>query len=135
LDDDSLISAKRHFPKHRFLSRFPAPEEQEKFDVVSALAVIEHVPAPGDFFHMLSLYLNDTLSSLLILTTPHPLGERIHGVGASLGLFSRHANEEHEELLGRKCLELYAKSAGLRLVHYKRFLAGVNQLALFRIRG
>ena len=134
LDDDSLIRAKRYFPKHCFLSRFPAPEEQEKFDVVAALAVIEHVPSPGDFLHMLSLYLNDNPSSLLFLTTPHPLGERIHSAGAFLGLFSRHANEEHEELLDRKRLEFYAKSVGLRLVHYKRFLAGMNQLALLRIR-
>lgn len=132
LDEESLNRARLKFPIHFFTSRFPAPEEQDKFDVVAALAVIEHVTAPGDFLRILSLYLNHNPSSLLLLTTPHPLGEWIHGVGASLGLFSRHANEEHEELLDRKRLEIYAKYAGLNLVHYKRFLVGMNQLVILQ---
>ena len=57
--------------------------------------------------------------------------DKIHYLGSRIGLFSRHANEEHEELLNYERLHLAGTRAGLDLVFYKRFLLGGNQLAVF----
>ena len=53
-------------------------------------------------------------------------------LGARVGLFSRHASEEHEQLLDRTRLESLAEKAGLNLVHYRRVLLGANQLAVMK---
>jgi len=124
VDQFSLDSAIKKFPKHRFQKILP--ENMEKFDTV-----IEHVKNPLYFLAELSKQLKVNKSSRIIITTPHPSMDWIHDFGASLGLFSKHANEEHEELLDRSKLELISSKSELHLVLYKRFLFGANQLAIF----
>ena len=48
-----------------------------------------------------------------------------------IGLFSKEASEEHEELNDRKNLEYAGRQAGLILVEFRRFLFGANQLGVF----
>jgi hypothetical protein len=67
----------------------------------------------------------------LIATTPHPHGRLPLEAGAALGLLSPHARDEHETLLDRAALEGAGRAAGLSLVLYRRFLLGMNQLAVF----
>ena len=67
----------------------------------------------------------------MIATTPHPHGRFALEAGAALGLLSSHAHEEHEDLLSRKDLEMAGQAAGLSPVAYRRFLFGMNQLAVF----
>lgn len=117
------------FPQHRFVSELP--EISSQFDTIVALAVIEHFKNPSHFLQMLFPYLNDLPESRVVLTTPHPLTALIHKTGATLGLFSRHASEEHEDLLDKKKLETVGNQANLRLVSYQRFLFGVNQIAVY----
>ena len=57
---------------------------------------------------------------------------RAHDLGAAIGVFSRDASEEHEKLLGRRDLEMVARSAGLLQVKYRRFLGGANQLVVWQ---
>ncbi len=128
-DEDSLQQARIKFPKHHFISGLPEPDE--RFDCVVALAVIEHVSDPYGLLRTLSRHLNESDEARLIVTTPHPSVDWIHGLGASVGLFSKHANEEHEELLDRIKLESAGVETGLRLVSYRRFLLGANQLAVY----
>ncbi len=128
IDQFSLESAISKFPKHRFQKALP--NETEKFDTVIALAVIEHVKRPEQFLAELSKRLKPTESARVVITTPHPSMDWIHDFGASIGLFSKHANEEHEELLDCAKLESISNKVELRLV-YKRFLFGANQLAVF----
>jgi hypothetical protein len=47
-----------------------------------------------------------------------------------LGLFSRAAADEHEEMFDRRTLMHLAEQCGLRIERYARFLCGANQLAL-----
>ncbi len=129
-DEESLRKAKNDFPRHRFLPALP--DENETFDTVVALAVIEHVPYPAGFLQNVASYLNDTARSWIVLTTPHPSVDWIHGIGSAIGLFSHHAYEEHEVLLNKQKLHAIAEAAGLSMVVYKRFLLGANQLAVFR---
>jgi 2-polyprenyl-3-methyl-5-hydroxy-6-metoxy-1,4-benzoquinol methylase len=132
IDSESVNKAHLAFPKHRFDEEMP--NEEEKFDTVVALAVIEHVPAPTSFLLKLAQYLKCQHYSYIVCTTPHPSFEWIHEVGAEMGLFSKHACEEHEALLNKKFLAEVAASAGLRMTVYRRFLLGANQLAVFQAK-
>ncbi len=129
MDEPSLHQARLQFPQHRFISELPQLDEQ--FDSIVSLAVIEHVSDSVGFLRTLAAHLNDTEGACLIVTTPHPAIDWVHGLGAAAGLFSKHANEEHEDLLDRAKLEMGGAKAGLKLISYRRFLFGANQIAVF----
>lgn len=129
IDQSSLRRAVNSFPRHKFLKSLP--DITQKFDTIIALAVIEHVKNQEQFLADLFKRLRPDKTARIILTTPHPSMDWVHYLGASVGLFSKHANDEHEDLLDRAALELIAGNVGLRLALYKRFLLGANQLALF----
>lgn len=128
-DDRSLQLARIRFPTHRFSSSLPS--DHERFDTVVALAVIEHVTNPAGLLQTLAHYLSESKSARLIVTTPHPSLSRLHELGASFGIFSRHASEEHKNLLDHKKLDEVGARAGLSLLCYRRFLWGANQLAVY----
>jgi SAM-dependent methyltransferase len=130
VDELSLCRAQAIFPHHRFVSALS--ESGGNFDTVVSLAVIEHVSEPIDFLRVLALQLSDSRDSHIVISTPHPSVGWVHDVGAVMGLFSKHANEEHQELMGRAKLELVGQQAGLQMASYHRFLFGANQLAVFR---
>src|SRR5215203_2819792 len=132
-DEGSLSVARIAFPHHRFV-RDPA-EIGGPFDTIVGLAIIEHVPDPAEFLRSLARHLRDAAGSRIICTTPHPSVDWLHYVGARLGIFSRHANDEHEDLLDRGILDAVSRKAGLKMTHYQRFLFGVNQLAIFERRS
>ncbi|MGO8755761.1 MAG: class I SAM-dependent methyltransferase [Gallionellaceae bacterium] len=128
-DEASLQQARLRFPQHRFVSALP--NATDKFDTIVSLAVIEHVSDPAQFLRTLAAYLDDTPTSCLVITTPHPAVDWIHDAGAAIGLFSRHASEEHEDLLDRTKLEMAGNQADLKLMSYHRFLFGANQIAVY----
>ena len=130
VDEISLQRARSLFPGHRFVNE--VPDSGEKFDSIISLAVIEHVSDPSDFLATLAPHLDSSVSSCIVVTTPHPSVDWVHDIGASLGLFSKHANEEHEELLDRAKLEMAGKQAGLKMDLYRRFLFGANQIAIYK---
>jgi SAM-dependent methyltransferase len=130
VDEGSLQAARLRHPHHRFLSQLPP--RGTSFNTVAALAVIEHLPAPSGFLKEMAARLSAESGSRIICTTPCPEAEVIHKAGSSIGLFSRHANEEHERLLGRSDLERLAKECGLGITFYRRFLIGMNQLCIMR---
>lgn len=129
IDTGSLQQAALRYPEHHFISELP--NSDIKFDSIVSLAVIEHVSSPVQFLHTLALYLDKNSASRIVITTPHPTVGWVHDLGAAIGLFSRHANEEHEELLDRGRLDLTGKKASLKLTFYRRFLFGANQIAVF----
>ena len=132
-----ILAAQRgRFPKRDFFEwdivRGAAPAElagKGPFEGILVLAVLEHVPDPAGVLARLSPLLCS--GGKLIATTPHPSGRWPLEAGAALGLLSPHARDEHETLLGRKALEEAGRSAGVPLVLYRRFLFGLNQLAVF----
>ena len=131
IDPTSLNIAMDKFSEHRFQKRLP--DIIDKFDTVVSLAVIEHVECPEDFLTELSKYLKNNNAARIVITTPHPSMDWVHDFGANIGLFSKHASEEHEELLDYTKLEVAGRKAGLNLIEYRRFLFGANQLAVFEI--
>jgi SAM-dependent methyltransferase len=130
VDEESLRHAQSTFPEHRFVSGLP--EAADTFDTIILLAVIEHVSEPAALLRTLAAHLDNSADARIVITTPHPAVDWVHEVGAAVGLFSKHANEEHEDLLDSSKLEMVGIQAGLQLVTYRRFLFGANQIAVFK---
>lgn len=127
IDEESLSLAKQQYPRYRFEKEIP---EGETFDTVVALAVIEHLPMPAMFLQRCAHVLNP--GGHVVLTTPHPAGDRLHLWGAKMGLFSASAHEEHEMLIDHVMMQELAAPANLMIQTYRRFLFGVNQLFILR---
>jgi SAM-dependent methyltransferase len=104
--------------------------EHERFDVIAALAVLEHVDDPLGLLTTWSGML--TPGGAIVLTTPHPAYEWVLDLGAKLGLFDQHTLDEHEDLLDRGRLLELADQVGLEPVAYRRFMLGGNQLLVLR---
>jgi SAM-dependent methyltransferase len=100
-----------------------------RFDAVLMLALLEHLAAPWRALARAAALLAP--GGRVVVTTPHPLGRIPLELGAALGWLAPHAAEEHEMLLARKDLEASGVRAGLRLLRYRRFLLGLNQVAVF----
>lgn len=110
----------------------PAVREGAPYDAILMLAILEHLGEPARALARAGALLAP--AGRLLATTPHPLGRVPLEAGARLGLLSRHADEEHEELLDRAGLERCATEAGLAVVSYSRFLLGLNQLVVLARR-
>lgn len=133
---DVLAAQRERFPEKDFfewdIARGAAPAAlvaRAPFEGILLLAVLEHVPEPASVLARLSPLLSP--SGRLVATTPHPSGRWPLEAGAALGLLSSHAHDEHERLLGEADLGEAGRGAGLALILYRRFLFGMNQLAVF----
>ena len=67
----------------------------------------------------------------LVVTTPHPLGRLPLEAGAALGLLSRTPTTSTSASSAARTSRTRGVGAGLALVLYRRFLFGMNQLAVF----
>lgn len=129
IDEEALAIAAARNPAARFYrpSHLSAIEG-EQFDTVVALAVIEHLPDPVDFLKQMRKFLGSR--GRMVVTTPNPALDWAHGLGARVGIFAKESHDEHQSLMGRRELTRSAGAAGLRTTHFRRFLAGANQLAI-----
>ncbi len=64
------------------------------------------------------------------MTTPTPLGDHMHYIGAKIGLFSKIATQEHVKIYNRRELESLLTRHGLMVVHHETFEFGMNQLVV-----
>lgn len=135
-NDVVLAENRRRFPEARFetwdvsaADAPPAVTDAGPFRTVLMLAILEHLPDAASALARTARLLAP--GGRVVVTTPHPLGHAPLEIGARVGLLSRHADEEHEALLDRAALEKAGAAGGLALGAYRRFLAGLNQLAVF----
>ncbi len=98
-------------------------------DVVTMVAFIEHLKDPASIIRLTRKFLRR--EGRLILTTPHPIGRSLHDSLASIYLCSRAGAEEHETFFDRNDIGQIADESGFKMVDYRRFLFGLNQLAVF----
>ncbi len=120
---------KENFPNQKFYQRDLDQEQLDipgRFDTILMVAFIEHLKNPDWLLTQLPAYMSE--EGKLVLTTPTPLGDRIHRVGARLGLFSMVAVHDHETIYTHNMLRLLLEKNGLSIAHYQRFLRGGNQL-------
>lgn len=127
INEGALELARTTHPEFEFDTKV---SEHERFDAIAGLAVIEHVDDPVDLLTRWSNMLAP--GGTIVVTTPHPAYDWVLSVGAKLRLLSRHALEDHKDLLDRRRMLELAGAAGLELVAYRRFMLGGNQLLVFR---
>jgi 2-polyprenyl-3-methyl-5-hydroxy-6-metoxy-1,4-benzoquinol methylase len=121
---DSITLVKGFFPKD-------IPAGTEKFDVITALAVFEHIPEEmlQDFVAACHSWLND--KGLVILTVPSPFVDKILVVLSKLRLIDGMSLEEHHELPVEGICNLYTNNA-FTLLKHSTFQLGLNNLFVFR---
>lgn len=130
-----LVAHQRvQFPQHKFymcdVEHEPLPLGQTCFDIVLMVAVIEHLDNQGQVLDQVAGHLRP--EGRLVLTTPTPWGERIHRVGARLGLFHPDAAEEHKRAYDRRRLKALLAAHGFSVESYRPFELGGNQLVVGR---
>lgn len=126
----AVATARALHPGYRFDT---APPQDETYDVVVLLAVLEHIPDPVVLLKDVLRRLNP--GGIIVATTPSPSAHCIHQLGARLGLFSREAAEEHEQLLSRKAVSLCVAESGGRLAEFTRFMGPLNQFFVIERNG
>jgi 2-polyprenyl-3-methyl-5-hydroxy-6-metoxy-1,4-benzoquinol methylase len=133
-DEESIAIAQKKFPMHRFLSldEFTSSGNENHFDQIIGLAVIEHVDDPKEWLAWLRTLLKP--AGQVILTTPHPSMRRLHEFGAAIGLFSREGAKEHRELIDRQRINELAEASGFRIRDFGPFLFGCNQLFILELK-
>jgi 2-polyprenyl-3-methyl-5-hydroxy-6-metoxy-1,4-benzoquinol methylase len=129
LNPEALPAAKARYPEHTFSNELP---EGRRFDCVIALAVIEHTPDPTEFLATCGRFLRE--GGKVVITTPNPSLEWMHGVAAKLGLLSHEAHDEHQSVVGRRELTAAATKAGLQVDEFRYFMLGANQLLVLSPR-
>jgi glycosyltransferase 2 family protein len=101
-----------------------------RFDIIILAAVVEHVDDPTRFIAELKEHLQD--DGKIIITTPTSLANRILLIGSKFRLFSKEGVREHKSLLGKRDFIEIASRTSLRLVMYRRFELGLNQLIVYK---
>jgi SAM-dependent methyltransferase len=100
------------------------------FDTVVMAALLEHLKIPAAALREARRLLKPGGS--LVLTTPTPLGGRLHAWGSYLGLTYREAADEHEGFFNHEALKRLLNDEGFACELYQSFLLGMNQLAVAR---
>ena len=98
----------------------------ETFDTILMIAFIEHLEDPGSMLESAARLLDE--NGTLVITTPTPFADRLHGLLATMGLTSKDAVEEHYSLFSRQDMEALLSSIDIKIGRCKRFELGLNQL-------
>ena len=107
------------------------PDTADKFDVITILAVIEHIPEreiPG-FVKACVHLLNP--GGRIIITVPSILVDRILGILLRIKIIDGMSVDEHHEFEPQKAIEYFSVD-GISMEKQKRFQLGLNNLFVFR---
>jgi 2-polyprenyl-3-methyl-5-hydroxy-6-metoxy-1,4-benzoquinol methylase len=112
------------------LGTFPDVVNGEEFDVVTMLAVVEHVPE-GELRRW-AASVPEVLrgGGRLVITTPSPCVDRMLDVGIRLHVLDGMEAEQHHGFRPETVPSVFA-SHRLRLLHQSRFELGLNRLFVF----
>jgi len=125
-----LAYLSQRFPQRRFyncnVDEEPLELDDEGFDTVLLVAVIEHLAHPEKVLAEIQKVLRPGGS--LIITTPTLWGQRIHLLGARLGFFHPHAAAGHVRAYDYAAMRDLVRHVGLEIVEHRRFELGFNQL-------
>jgi 2-polyprenyl-3-methyl-5-hydroxy-6-metoxy-1,4-benzoquinol methylase len=131
--EKSIIEYNRAHYAHKFftvnINQDDCPDLGTNFDIVMLAAVIEHLDHPEAALKRLAQFLQP--GGILVLTTPHPMGNLILNCGAKIGIFSKDKHQHHD-LLSRQRINEIIDINTFELISYRRFLCGFNQLAVIK---
>jgi len=100
------------------------------FDCILMVALIEHLFNQKHIMDEVAAALKP--GGKIVITTPTPFGnDVVHRMGASFGLFSRAAVDDHIVIYNHHRLKLLAKETDLKLEKYFTFQLLCNQFAVF----
>jgi len=97
-------------------------------DIVLSLAVIEHLPDPGQHLRMISQALKP--GGIAVLTTPTPAAHALWSLLGKLHLIDTSAGNIHMLYLTKQGVKILADRAGLKVISQKLFEFGLNQIVL-----
>lgn len=100
------------------------------YDTIVMGALLEHLRPPVRALAAVRALLKE--DGELILTTPTPLGGFLHKLGSYVRLVTPEAAHEHYRFYDRRDIEELLVRDGFVLTEYRRFLFGLNQLAVAR---
>ncbi len=127
---EALTYCRKKYPQHQFLQCDLDTEElnpgRTGFTVIVMAAVIEHLRYPEQLLRRLHPLLAPT--GHLLITTPSPLGDKVHQIGGRIGLFYSEETVQHITIFNRRTLTDIATAAGYKVIRYQPFLFGTNQL-------
>lgn len=130
--EETVVEAKKKHQDASFYQRDLDQDElnlPDKFDCILMVALIEHLF--NQKFVMDSVAQCLKPGGVVVLTTPTPFGnDVVHRAGASLGLFSKVAVDDHIVIYNRLRFKILANEVGLELRHHEYFQLGCNQLAI-----
>lgn len=132
---DTVGQLRARYPNHEFYERDIDTQPlalPRRFDTVVLLAVIEHLRRPEHLFSQVCDVLRP--GGRVVMTSPSAWGNRLHGWGAQVGLFSHEAADEHHSIFSRVGLEARIRPHGLALVAFRYFELGCNQLFVCQAR-
>jgi 2-polyprenyl-3-methyl-5-hydroxy-6-metoxy-1,4-benzoquinol methylase len=106
-------------------------DNAQRFDVISILAVVEHIPEPEitGFVRACVQLLNP--GGRIIITVPSKYVDQILEFLISLKIIDGMSVEEHHEFEPKNVIT-YFSIDGITLEKYKRFQLGLNNLFVFR---
>ena len=110
-----LIQLKERYPKYEFCKRDVENgiNLDGEFDTITMIALIEHIKNPANMLRQSHDLLTD--DGDLVITTPTPLGDKLHKIGAKFGLTSKSAVEEHVKIYSHEDLQTLLNSFGLNI--------------------
>ncbi len=100
------------------------------FDIVTMIAVIEHLQEPIKVLRETKRVLKN--EGKLILTTPPPLAKPILEMLSLLRLISQKSIKEHKHYFSKKDLSEMSKKLDFQKVLYQPFELGLNQLLIIK---
>jgi SAM-dependent methyltransferase len=105
--------------------------DREPFDVITMLAVLEHVPLSAQASLAAECLRRVSPGGLLVITVPDPAVDRILQVLQAIRFIDGMETGQHYGFDPRRTGDLFA-SAGFEIVLHRRFQLGLNNLFVFR---
>jgi SAM-dependent methyltransferase len=132
---DPLIEEKKdrklEFIRHRITDTIPLPDES--FDVITLLAVYEHLSSPKESFTA-ELYRVLRNDGTVLLTVPSRFVDNILKVLIRLRLIDGMSFEEHGHFDSAEMVDIF-RACGFILRRWVKFQLGLNNLFVFQKEG
>ena len=109
---------------------FPADAPDERFDVITMLAVVEHLPASAYAATGAAAARSLRPGGRLIISVPQPAVDRIVHLLTRVGLADGMSLEEHHGFEVHQTRGIF-EPYGFRLVTHRHFQLGLNNLFVF----